>query len=138
VRPILPGYGDTLAGALRVYSLEEIVAEKLRALLQNEERRGVRRWVRPRCRDVYDLWHILSKAPAGFMLAEVRRILPSKCALRGARFTRADDFFPAPLLEIVRSAWADDLGQLVPDLPDVDDVIVTLREQVNRLIDSTV
>lgn len=136
VRPILHGYGETLAGTIRAYSIEEIAAEKLRALLQNEARRGVRRWVRPRCRDVYDLWHILSKAPAGFMVAEVRRILPSKCALRGVRFTRADDFFPAPLLEIVRSAWADDLGQLVPDLPDVDDVIVTLREQVNRLIGS--
>ena len=137
-RPILHGDGETFAGTIRVYSLEEIVAEKLRALLQNEARRGVRRWVRPRCRDVYDLWYILSNAPAGFMFAEVRRILPSKCVLRGVAFARADDFFPAPLLEIVGSAWDDDLGHLVPDLPDVDDVIVTLREQVNRLIGSTV
>ena len=46
VRPVIHGYGEELTGAVRAYSLEEIVAEKLRALLQNEARRGEQGWVR--------------------------------------------------------------------------------------------
>ena len=48
-------YGEPLSAELQVYSLEEIVAEKLRALLQQAkmfERHG---WSRSRARDYYDL-----------------------------------------------------------------------------------
>jgi len=44
-------YGEPFEGEVSVYSLEEIVAEKLRAILQHLralERRG---WVRSRARD---------------------------------------------------------------------------------------
>ena len=46
--PVIHEYGETLDATLQVYTLEEIIAEKLRAILQNIqifERKG---WVRSR------------------------------------------------------------------------------------------
>jgi predicted nucleotidyltransferase component of viral defense system len=134
VRPIIHGYGEELTGAVRACSLEEIVAEKLRALLQNEARRGVRGWVRPRCRDFYDLWRILGDPPAGIDRAAVRRILPAKCSVRGVSFGSAADFFPAALLETVRTGWDGDLAPLVLDLPAADLVVADLRREVEALL----
>jgi predicted nucleotidyltransferase component of viral defense system len=134
VRPIIHGYGEELTGAVRACSLEEIVAEKLRALLQNEARRGVRGWVRPRCRDFYDLWRILADPPAGFDEAAIRRILPAKCAVRSVIFSSAADFFPTGLLGTVRAGWDGDLGPLVRDLPPADLVIEELRRKAEALL----
>lgn len=103
MRPIFHGYDEERTGVIRAYRLEEIVAEKLRALLQREARRGKRGWARPRCRDLYDLWSILVNPPFAFDRDQVRRILPAKCAVRGVRFEAAADFFPAGLLDVVRS-----------------------------------
>lgn len=41
-KPILHGHGETLPGLVRMHALEEIVAEKLRATLRSEARRGQR------------------------------------------------------------------------------------------------
>lgn len=133
-RPILHGYDEELPGAVRAYSLEEIVAEKLRALLQIEARRGERGWARPRCRDFYDLWRILAEPPDGFDHAAIRRILPAKCAVRGMTFGGAADFFPAGLLDIVRAGWEGDLGPLVRDLPPADATIDELMRRVEALL----
>jgi predicted nucleotidyltransferase component of viral defense system len=44
-----------------VYPLAEIVAEKLRALLQSRQRLQARGWGASRvCRDYYDLWKVLN------------------------------------------------------------------------------
>ena len=58
-RPILHGYGEPVPGILPVYRLDEIVAEKLRAVLQCVAANTRRRWTRSRPRDYYDLWRIL-------------------------------------------------------------------------------
>ncbi len=133
-RPILHGYDEELKGVIRSYCLEEIVAEKLRALLQTEARRGERGWSRPRCRDYYDLWSILTGPPAGFDREAVRRILPVKCAVRGVHFDSAADFFPAGPLDIVRAGWDGDLGPLVRDLPPAEIVIEGIRRNVEGLL----
>lgn len=135
IRPILHGYDEELTGVIRAYCLEEIVAEKLRALLQSEARRGERGWARPRCRDFYDLWSILVNPPFAFDRVGVRRILPAKCAVRGVSFEAAADFFPVSLLDVVRSGWEGDLGPLVRHLPPADQVIQEVRRQVEELLE---
>lgn len=134
IRPILHGYDEDLAGMVRVYAIEEVLAEKLRALLQNEARRGTRRWVRPRGRDVYDLWRILTSPPVPIDRDALRRILPEKCAVRGVTYTTSADFFPEPLITLVRQKWEDDLGALVADLPPIDDVLPVLTADVAQLL----
>jgi len=133
-RPIVHGYDEELLGTVRAYSLEEIVAEKLRALLQSETRRGERGWTRPRCRDFYDLWRILMEPPAGFDATAIRRILPTKCAVRSVAFSSAADFFPPGLLDIVRAGWEGDLGPLVQDPPTADAAIHGVRRRVEELL----
>jgi len=136
-RAILHGYDEQLAGVIRAYGLEEIVAEKLRALLQSEMLRGKRGWARPRCRDFYDLWSILASPTPAFDRGAMRRILPAKCAVRGVRFEAAADFFPVGLLDVVRSGWEGDLGPLVRDLPPADRVIHEVRQWVEELLQET-
>ena len=58
-RLVIHEYGEPLEAEVQVYPLEEIVAEKLRALLQQAEMLARRGWSRSRARDYYDLWRVL-------------------------------------------------------------------------------
>lgn len=126
-KPILHGYSEELRGEIRTYALEEIVAEKLRSILQSEARRVARAWIRPRCRDYYDLWRVLGTYGASLDREAVRRVLPGKCAVRGVSFQTVDDFFPPGLIALVTDAWEGDLGGVVAELPKVETVIRDLR-----------
>lgn len=129
-RSVLHGYEEDLPGLLLCYSLEEIVCEKLRALLQNEERRKRRAWIRPRCRDFYDLWTLLAAPPPGFDASAVRRSLPAKCEVRAVSFRSWEDFLPEHLVALVVDAWEGDLGGLVPVVPEAA-ATVTLTETLS-------
>jgi predicted nucleotidyltransferase component of viral defense system len=52
VRVVTPHYAGLRSFRVTAYSLLEIAAEKLRALLQQQDK-----WPRPR--DLYDLWYVL-------------------------------------------------------------------------------
>ena len=127
-RPILHGYGEDLPGEVRAYAIEEIVAEKLRSILQSEARRVARAWVRPRCRDYYDLWRVLGTYGEALDRDAVRRILPEKCAVRGVSFSTVDDFFAPGLVALVADSWEGDLGGVVAELPTSAEVISALRK----------
>ncbi len=126
-KSILHGYDEELSGEIRAYALEEIVAEKLRSILQSEARRVARAWIRPRCRDYYDLWRVLGAYGEALDREAVRRILPEKCAVRDVSFSSADDFFPSGLIALVTDAWEGDLGGVVAELPMSETVIADLR-----------
>jgi len=57
--PLAHGYDEPLSSIIGCYSLDEVVADKLRALLQTRASLATRGWARPRSRDYYDLWQIL-------------------------------------------------------------------------------
>lgn len=88
-RPLLHSYDDGLRAELLVYALEEIVAEKLRALLQSEARRLKRGWTRPRARDFYDLWRVLGDLHKDVDSAVIPAVLRQKCEVRSVSFTSA-------------------------------------------------
>ena len=54
-REVIHEYGEPLEARIQVYALEEVVAEKLRAILQHVEKLEERGWSRSRARDYYDL-----------------------------------------------------------------------------------
>lgn len=60
-RTILHSYGENLTCQIACYHIEEIITEKLRALLQTHQKLVTRGWNRPRARDYYDLWFILKR-----------------------------------------------------------------------------
>jgi len=135
-RSVLYDYGEPFELQVSVYSLEEIVAEKLRAILQHLralERRG---WVRSRARDYYDLWRVLSAYWDCLDLLDFPAFLREKCAIRGVTFSGPDSFFPEGMLAVVERTWKQWLGPLVPKLPPYSTVIEELRPQVTALLAS--
>ena len=133
-RQILPGSGLAPAGSLRAYPLDEVVAEKLRALLQTDEKLAGRGWSRPRARDSCDLWRILTTFASDVDPAVVQRILPEKCAHRDVAFTGVASFFTGRLTGEARAHWREALDGQVPDLPAVELVLADLPVLVGRLL----
>ena len=132
-RQLLHGFPEELSAALWCYPLEEIVAEKLRALLQSRARLRDRGWGASRvCRDYYDLWYILRRAALRKDL--LPELMSQKCAHRGVTFESPEDFFTPDLLEVARVEWERQLFPFVPDCPDVERVLNELRPLVVDII----
>jgi predicted nucleotidyltransferase component of viral defense system len=133
-RRIIHEYGEPLEADVRVYSLEEIVAEKLRAILQHVETLEKRGWSRSRARDYYDLWRVLGAYKDRMDLSDFDSFLHQKCAVRDVVFTGPKDFFQDRMLAYVEKTWNQWLGPLVPGLPSFETVIGGLRPQIAALV----
>jgi predicted nucleotidyltransferase component of viral defense system len=133
-RKIIHEYGERLDAELRVYALEEIVTEKLRAILQHVAKLEARGWSRSRARDYYDLWRILGAYKEQMDLSNFSPLLHEKCAVRNVTFAGPDDFFQKRMLAQVEQTWDQWLGPLVPDLRAFDIVIADLRPQIEELL----
>jgi predicted nucleotidyltransferase component of viral defense system len=132
-RPVLHEYGEPLQTSILVYSLEEIVAEKLRAILQHAEALKERGWSRSRARDYYDLWRILGTYRGRLDLSDFPEFLRQKGSLRKVDFTGPESFFQDSILSLVEKGWSRGLGALVPGLPTFEAVMSELRPQIASL-----
>ena len=133
-RRIIHEYGEPVRAEVRVYALEEIVAEKLRAILQHVEKLERHGWSRSRARDYYDLWRVLGTYRDQMDLSDFSAFLREKCKVRDVDFTGPEDFFQQPMLAYVEKTWDQWLGPLVPKLPPFDTVISELRPQIAALV----
>ena len=133
-RGIIHEYGEPLEADVQVYSLEEVVAEKLRAILQQADMFERRGWSRSRARDYYDLWRVLGTFGDRLDLTGFDSLLREKCAVRSVAFDGPEDFFRDSMLAYVEGSWDQWLGPLVPELPSFETVINGLRPQVAALI----
>jgi predicted nucleotidyltransferase component of viral defense system len=113
-RPVRSPYSEPAAFSIVAYSKVEIVAEKLRALLQQQKK-----WPRPR--DLYDLWYIACSQAETFDRRHLRELFESKCRLRGV-LPDAEGLRSDRLYEWNRNAWAAQLSPLLRLLPDYDHV----------------
>ena len=75
VRSVTPLYSDLSAFTVSTYTKEEILSEKMRALLQQQVK-----WPRPR--DLYDLWFILCREGEKFDWEKLRGLFDGKCRAR--------------------------------------------------------
>jgi predicted nucleotidyltransferase component of viral defense system len=108
-RPIFHPYPDQLPESTTIpcYYLEELLAEKTRALLE-----------RTRPRDLYDVVFILESRAADFDLDETRGLFRGKCEAKSLTPPSS-----AELLAVVRSTgelrseWENMLGHQLPSLP---------------------
>lgn len=136
VLPILHEYGEEFSQQLKTYALEEIVAEKYRGILQNQERLKERKWVRSRVRDFFDLWCILTKFKQTLNLANFRELFVEKCSIKNIEFTGAGQFFEnKTYLEKIEKDWGEFLGNLILDLPSFDNLIIQLKKLTDELFD---
>jgi predicted nucleotidyltransferase component of viral defense system len=134
MRGIIHEYGEPLESEVRVYGPEEIVAEKLRAILQHVEKLEERGWSRSRARDYYDLWRVLGTYQAGMDLSDFDALVRRKCAARQVDFDGPEDFFQEAILAHLERTWSQWLGPLVPELPSFPTVMNELRPAVAGLV----
>ncbi len=93
-----------------VFRMEELTAEKMRALVQ-----------RKRPRDYFDMWLLLKE----MKFEEFGKIAEKKLMPAGDKLDIHRVFTD---LETVKSLWKDDLVQLVPELPDFETVISDMKK----------
>lgn len=105
-----------------VYTLEEIVAEKLRSILQ-----------RTRPRDIYDLWFLLAQDHTLTDRDKIANAFAAKCAFKGLAYVGIEDFLEEAKLVSHKLAWESSLSLQITDLPDFDFVAVQLREAIEGL-----
>ena len=137
-RVIIHDYEEPLEAVIQTYSLEEIIAEKLRAILQQTRALRERGWARSRARDYYDIWRILRNYRSQLALTDFASMLNEKCVVRDVGYSSPEDFFSQEMLSYVAVRWSDSLGPLVEDLPDYETVIKELRPEVGRMLESQV
>ncbi len=112
-------YEDVPEFELTAYSLEEIFAEKLRALYQ-----------RSQARDYYDLYRMITEADIDDSV-----ILPAftrKCEHDGLDIDLRDGLPRKKQVEI-RDGWQNTLPDLVTDLQDFDPVYEALEDYIDSL-----
>jgi len=111
-RSVFHAFPDMLPGGMTVgtYTIDELFAEKLRALAE-----------RTRPRDLYDVVFILENRPEALNVDRARELFREKC--RGKQFPVPDS---QALLSIIRgsgelrSEWGNMLAHQLPELPPVD------------------
>ena len=133
-RKIIHQYDEPFEAEFRVYSLEEVVAEKLCAILQNTDRVKRRGWGRPRARDYYDIWRVLGDYGGEMDFTDFGSFLREKCSRRDLTFEGTEDFFDDDMLAFVGSIWSERLEYLTPELPPSETVIGELRGQIADLV----
>jgi predicted nucleotidyltransferase component of viral defense system len=132
-RSILHGYEEEIFQEINVYSLEEIIAEKMRAILQHFKKLEERGWTRSRARDYYDIWRILNGYSNALRMEIISSLFLEKCKVKEVEFTNPGDFFDNILLDYIAKTWEQWLGPLVPDLPPFKLVIDDLKQKIYKL-----
>lgn len=129
-RRIIHSYGDSLEGHISVYPLEEIVSEKIRALLQFAKKLHERGWGRSRVRDYYDLWRIMSSYSDNLNLGILPALVQKKCSHKKIEFDSINDIFQEKLIMNMEREWESWLSDIVSDLPKKELVLTDLREHL--------
>jgi predicted nucleotidyltransferase component of viral defense system len=127
-RPVLTGLFAQPVPRLLTYALEEILAEKLRAILE-----------RGKARDYYDVWRLLKEKSCAFDSVTVYDTLLAKCAHKGLPQPAIGQFFSPQILDQARAYWVSDLAdQVKPNaLPPWEQVVAELTPLLADLLQGT-
>lgn len=134
-KEIIHTYDEEIDSKIQTYSLEEIVLEKHRAILQHIKKLHERDWGRSRSRDFYDLWQIFRSYKEKLKFKGFKNQLKKKCLDKGVTFNSASDFFDPIIVDNVKRSWEKWLGFLVINLPDIDIVLSDLKMDISNLLE---
>lgn len=129
-------YDEQIDTPIQLYSLEEIVLEKLRAILQKTKKLHEEGRDRSRTRDYYDLWRIFTTFESSLYFDDFSGLLQKKCDLKNVHFVGAESFFDPVMMETVKRTWKQWLGNLVSDLPECSLVIDGLKAKLESLLNT--
>lgn len=119
LKNVLIGYSDLAEHQLLCYSLEEVLVEKMRTVMQ-----------RMQARDFFDIWYLLEVhgMDANFHLKE----LTNKCTSKGLK----PEDFPKKLVERLpqyKGRWKSSMSEQIQDLPDFDKVERETQRHLKKL-----
>lgn len=119
LQDVFLGYSDLEEHQLLCYSLEEVLVEKLRSIMQ-----------RMQARDFYDIWYLLEihGMDIDFYIKEFK----SKCDSKGLD---VNHFFGKleQRLPLYRGRWLKSMKEQIHDLPDFDQVERELQKHFRKL-----
>jgi predicted nucleotidyltransferase component of viral defense system len=117
-RPVVGDLFGELRPYVQCYALAEILAEKLRSILQ-----------RGKARDYYDVWRLLREKANTFDWQTTRRVLCRKCEHMQLPQPSLEAFLSPVMLQEAAAYWSQDLIGQVPDgnLPAWDMVTAEIR-----------
>lgn len=117
----MPKVFDYPAFDVRVYSLDEILAEKMRAILQ-----------RGKIRDYYDVWRLIKTKK--FDKEKIKALFLEKCKSKDVAFTGVEQFFPDGIVKTLEPHLETGLTRLSREqMPSLDDIISELRKLLDEL-----
>jgi len=132
-RPLIHGYGNEIEAIIQTYSLEEIIAEKISALLGLSKKLHERGWARSRARDYYDLWRMFGSYRDSIQTELIPDLTAKKCDRKNLVFLSFEDIFAENLMKDLDAAWEQWVGPLMVELPVKQLVIKELREFFNEV-----
>ncbi|MEX2193029.1 MAG: nucleotidyl transferase AbiEii/AbiGii toxin family protein [Nitrosarchaeum sp.] len=120
----MPTVFDYPAFDVTVYPLEEILAEKMRAILQRKSKK---------IRDYYDVWRLLKTKK--FDREKVKALFLEKCKSKGITFTDVNQFFPDGIVKTLEPYLEIGLTRLSREpMPSLDDMINELRKLLEEFL----
>jgi len=119
LKPFPQEYSDYVPFRVRVESLEEIFASKLRAVIE-----------RKKCRDYFDLWKL---SQMEYDKKKIKSVFAKKCAVKDVKFKGIPQLFPRDLKETLRPYWERELGRLINPAPDLDAVLDEIKKTLEFL-----
>lgn len=116
-QPVVVDFFAPLRPVVQVYALEEVLAEKVRSILE-----------RGKSRDYYDVWRLLKEKQEHLDLALARQVLGQKCVHKGLEVSGAAALLSPARLEEARPYWERDLAGQVSSgaLPSWEAVVEEL------------
>jgi len=121
-KKIFFGYTDDIDSELVVYSLEEILSEKLRSILQ-----------RGKSRDYYDVWILLKNHKNDFSNERIWEILKEKCKFKDIQTPKTEDFFNKERTDEAGRYWERGLAHQLNNLPDFKLVLKELKYLIKAI-----
>jgi predicted nucleotidyltransferase component of viral defense system len=117
-RPVHHPYSDAVALNLIVpaYALEEMLAEKLRAMLR-----------RARARDLYDVWQLFTRYTSALDWERARVVLEEKARYKGFTFDSVAAFLTPENRQTWASSWEASLRRQVSIVAEYDQVVAEVE-----------
>lgn len=109
-------YPDVPEFRVKVYTLKEILIEKLRSIIQ-----------RGKSRDYYDVWRLLKVK--NYKMEKIDELLEEKCKITQVEY-RPELIFDRERLKAAERHWKKALRNLTKELPDFPQVIYELKKEI--------
>lgn len=131
-KAVIHSYSEEINTKILTYKLEEIIVEKIRAILQFSKKLHERGWGRSRVRDYYDLWRIFNEYGDKIDKRSLPDLIKKKCHIKSINFESVDSLFEDHLM-LHLNEWDKWLSPTLPSVPDKDIVIKELRLQLYNI-----